>query len=335
MSASPAGSDWALVFAGDDFYAMALAVAMHSTLTKLESIADVYVLDNDLSESFRRRLLKVIRLAGSMHEVRWIRAPKERLGQVAAGSHLTPSTYSRLLIPELLPTHVRRAVYLDADVLVRSDVSRLFKVDLGGSPIGTVRDFLITSTAHQASGVRDRTHARPYFNAGVLVIDVAKWRSSRVAERALEYAASGDSLLWADQDALNAVVQDWCELDFHWNVQPSAGDLFAAERQPTPEAQPRLHHEGGELDHSVYRAARILHFAGPVKPWQYRCTTPGTTSWVRALVRTRWYTPGEVLLWLLRWYGARARYRAGMKRMRYSQLVRRRLGRDGAGRNAV
>lgn len=293
-----AANEFALVFAGDDASGPGLAVAMHSALANLAPAAhpDVCVLDNGLSELSRSRLRKVVRAARSVDDVRWIPTPGEHLGEVAIDSHLTPASYSRLLIPELLPQHIRRVVYLDADVLVREDISPLFTVDLRGAPTGAVRDFVITSTVHESSGVRERAHPRPYFNAGVLVIDVARWRVEGLGERAMRYAGAGEPLRWADQDALNALGVDWHELDFRWNVQPRARDLrVVGKRRAHTEIEDHLYRRYSDSG----RAAWVLHFAGRTKPWRRSSLRPGTAAWVRAMLRTRWYSPREAFTWLL------------------------------------
>lgn len=294
-----AATEFALVFAGDEAFGQGLAVAMHSALANLASGVhpDVCVLDNGLSEFSRSRLRKVVRAARSIDDVRWIPTAREHLGDVAAGSHLTPATYSRLLIPALLPGHIRRAIYLDADVIVRGDISPLFTIDLRGAPTGAVRDSVITSTVHEKSGVRERADPRPYFNLGVLVIDVARWRVEGVGERALRYAEAGEPLRWADQDALNALSLDWHELDFRWNVAASGRDLrVLGKRRAHPQIEGRLYR--GHI--RLRRAARVVHFVGPMKPWEHRSLRPGTGAWVCAMLRTRWYSPREAFTWLLR-----------------------------------
>ncbi|MDX1746610.1 MAG: glycosyltransferase, partial [Halobacteriales archaeon] len=59
-----------------------------------------------------------------------------------------------------------------------------------------------------------------YFNSGVLLIDLVRWRKRDVRGRALAHAReAGDRLILHDQDALNMALQgDWLALPAHWNV---------------------------------------------------------------------------------------------------------------------
>jgi lipopolysaccharide biosynthesis glycosyltransferase len=309
------GSEFALVFATDEDFALAFAVALRSTLACLSPTAtpEIYVLDSNISKSSRARLERIVAAAGRSDDLRWITISSERVKHLSNPyERITVATYSRLLIPELVAPHVRRAVYLDVDVLVRQDPSPLFTVELGGAPVGAVRDFV---------------EHRYMFNAGVLVIDVERWRSEGLADRALQIAAAtGDS----DQEALNAVVPSWCELDYKWNVQH--GNLFfagvhgLAERPPATDEIERLYEQRWQL----YRNAAILHFVGGVKPWERPCPLPGTTAWVGTMIRTRWYPPGAAALWVFRYVRSRARYWLGTTRIRLrSSLASGRQGSSG------
>jgi lipopolysaccharide biosynthesis glycosyltransferase len=301
-------TDCALAFAADEGYAEALAVAVHSALVNLSTAVapEIYVLDNGISERSRARLVKVVSGARRDVDLRWVRIPSERLAHLPVPDHLTRSSYSRLLIPDVIPAHVRRVVYLDVDILVRGDLSPLFTTGLGDAPVGAVRDFVTRGTEHEYSGVREPVDPRPYFNTGVLVIDVARWRRTGLAERALEYAAarSGPSVA-PDQDALNATLESWHELDYRWNLQHAS--LFGAQGPPAAELGGRLYGQRREL----YREAAILHFTAQPKPWHGSSTCPGTAAWVRSLVRASWYTPPEAAIRLSRFCAQRARYWLG------------------------
>jgi lipopolysaccharide biosynthesis glycosyltransferase len=225
-----------------------------------------------------------------------------------ADDRFTGASYARLLVPELLPD-AERIVYLDCDVLVRADLTPLFTMPIGDAEAAAVRDVAILSTDDEHSGVRDPLPARPYFNAGVLVMNVAAWRRSGLGDRALRYCATEEGPPpWADQDALNALVDSWYELDAHWNFQHPR--FF---RDPPPcenDVRATLYARREEL----FRTAAVLHFTGQ-KPWYGSCTTHGTNDWVRALAASGWYTRADLARWLAGFARQRVRYRAGTLRL--------------------
>jgi lipopolysaccharide biosynthesis glycosyltransferase len=294
-------TSFAFVFAADERGALPLAVAIFSALGRLSPTIkpEVCLLDNGLSDLSRRRLIRAAKAARRDAAVRVAAVAAERLPDFTINPRISVATYARLLLSEFLPHDVRRAVYLDADVLVRGDLAYLFEVDLAGAPVGAVRDFL----------------ERPsrFFNAGVLAIDVERWRTDALGEKALERVAR-DGL--DDQSALNAVTPGWLELDYRWNVQH--GNLFfegmhgLAERPPVTDFTDMLYRQRWDL----YRNAAVLHFVGGVKPWGRLCPLPGTTAWVATFLRTRWNPPHRALICCARYAFSRSRYWVGTMRRR-------------------
>ena len=250
---------YGLVLAGDNNYAQGLAVSLRTALKHLRVPVDVYILDNGLSCDARARLERITL-------VRWLSVDADRLANLSSDDRLGPAAYARLLAPELVLA--RRIVYLDADLMVRRDLSGLFTTPLR-APFGAVPDFHVKSTDHEYSGSL-RDDPRRYFNTGVLVIDVAAWQAARLTERALAYAAAQppNRLRFADQDALNAVADDWHELDSRYNVQTFT--MHLSRRHVWRDRELWL----------LYLRAAVLHFVGP-NPWEESCETRGRHLWLR------------------------------------------------------
>ncbi len=173
---------------------------------------------------------------------------KASLGQLKDSKRLGTSIYGRLLLDEFVDTSAPRAVYLDCDMMVKAPIERLFDIDLEANAIGAVPD--AWSLLH--TGGRDMREkadlfdpAMDYFNSGLLVIDLEKWRQARVWERLLNFIETGlMERLYYDQDALNIIFKDnWTALDVRWNV-----------------VNPHGAHEGLN--------PFILHYTGPRKPWK-------------------------------------------------------------------
>ena len=290
-------NDAALVFAANDRYARGLAVAVDSSLRHLSPAAspEVYILDDGLSDSSRARLRRIVDRVAARETVRWVTDPRQAFGGHRQASAALSSSYLRLLIAEILPRRITRAVYLDSDVLVRGDLSRLLETPLNGAALGAVRDYAIATTTHPWSGLEEQAAPHPYLNAGVLVIDLARWRATGLGDRALRFSAQPHpEPSWDDQGMLNAVVENWHELDPTWNVQLL--NLAVLERLPPTEISKRLVTERRTL----MRHGAVLHFVGP-NPWSTKSTVTCTGEWVAALLRTGWYSPLQAVLWLAVW----------------------------------
>ena len=197
--------------------------------------------------------------------------------------NLNRATYGRLYGVDLLPPHVDRAVYLDADTIACDDLEFLFSFDLDGAPIAAAQDLTAPfisvapcQTQWRAAGISP--HA-PYMNAGVLAIDTAAWRQrdlgSLIIDAAFRYR---DSIRVADQDGFNiALAGEFARLPARWNAGTSL-------RRPAPHFGYALFGED-EIDSAVEDPA-IIHFWGGQKPWHWGCPDSAASSWLDLVSRT-------------------------------------------------
>ena len=214
------------------------------------------IVTNDASVESRRRVAHAV---PSM-EIRWLRCGS--LEGLPRTSGIDPISYGRLFGPGQLHGDVERLIYLDVDTLVRHDLTPLWESDLDGKPVGAVRDAWVTWVGHPTLGIPDYEAlgfaARvPYFNAGVMVIDVQQWNDLNAEDRCLEFLSRQRDNRFADQDALNAIFyENWAPLPMRWNV-------FA---NPTKPTLIELETSTQEV-RDAQRDPAIVHFAASPKPW--------------------------------------------------------------------
>jgi lipopolysaccharide biosynthesis glycosyltransferase len=199
--------------------------------------------------------------------------------------HLTAATLLRLLLPSVLKD-IDRVIYLDCDLIVLNDITKLYDTALLDLPLAACLDFWLTGAPPFAPpiegwGVGDwhkflsevvgLTDRESYFNAGVLVMDLRRFRNTgliHAAEAFLEL--TNYKTVYVDQDALNHAINGaFVRLDSRWNVlgNRSEIDLNNTDCEIAPSAA---------LSHSD---PWILHYAGPYKPWS--CEGRRITSWDR------------------------------------------------------
>ena len=180
------------------------------------------------------------------------------------------------VLPMILPTSVRRAVFVDADVIALGDISELATIPLDGLPAGCVRAPL--------KMFNRRLGLQRYCNSGVVAIDVEAWRNEGVSEAAIEYLykISGSwGVNFPDQDALNVTLADsmgqakWKELPPKWNA---CSPLYTKPRwrllyDPTPINDVKLLHYCGAKPWGTVPASLLGRIArrkgiqfGPTKP---------------------------------------------------------------------
>ena len=180
-----------------------------------------------------------------------------------------------LLLPELLPDSVDRVLFLDPDVLVFDDVSKIWTTDLSKYGVAAAADQAVPycSSHRGVKGWRGLgiPAEAPYFNAGVMLINIAHWRRFNIADRAREYlqhlSVPSDFL---HQEALNAVLwNSWLQLDQRWNLVASlTGRRY------------------GPFRDMSWADPGMVHFAGRFKPWRIRIGGPFAEPYNRLLAQS-------------------------------------------------
>ncbi len=143
----------------------------------------------------------------------------------------------------------------------------------------------------------------PYFNAGVMVLHLGRWRSEDVAPAIIEFQyTNGQSTKQSDQDGLNAILAGkWGQLDPRWNV------LCGAVRYPDMMPSSLLKDEIADRRDRFARGGCILHFAGYPKPWHsgpsgaYPIRVVYRRRYFSTLRRSGWFSPIEYTVWYLKW----------------------------------
>lgn len=148
---------------------------------------------------------------------------KELAGRVPNHKRLTDIVYARFVIDRFIAQDVQRLIYLDCDMMVMAPIENLWNVELNGKPLAAVEDpwgKLIGS----GRDISERDHilhpADPYFNAGLMVIDIDRWREQNVAEQLDNLIAEGTvEKLSYSQNVINLIMKNnWERLDTLWNV---------------------------------------------------------------------------------------------------------------------
>ncbi|MFJ6194855.1 glycosyltransferase family 8 protein [Micromonospora sp. NPDC092111] len=257
-----------IVFAVDDSYRLPLLVALESLcVSQPNGTRDltVVVLHENLSEASRADIAAVATAHGLDLRLHRAELPDLPYNTAFGG---TRANYLRLAIPAAFPA-VDRAVYLDADIVVRGDLRPLLHADLHGLPFGAVQDAVNPTLASgralpgwQELGLDGD---RAYFNSGVMVFDLAECRRDGLFDRAFHAVAdhAAHLRLW-DQDALNLAARGrWHRLPRRFNTIP----LSALRR--TPWLRLPAERLPSDADLAADEAgAVVMHYVSPSKPWR-------------------------------------------------------------------
>ena len=268
-----------ICFATDDNYASAMGVAICSILKNAGPTDEFhfYVLENSVSAENKRKiaLLRAIR----PFELDYIHIHEADFKSLPiVNKHLSLSTYYRFSIARLLP-QVDKILYLDCDILVLQSLRPLYETDMTGVLLAGAEDLVFwkwrnTGTPEERLSNHKYYYVDEefekifetvgYFNAGVLVLNLALMREMNLERMCFECAAARrDRLKYEDQDVLNFVCGPLRkQVSQKWNLPPySSLCRYLAGRK--------------EDISPFYQDAAVIHFIQVLeKPWRrgWKCS---------------------------------------------------------------
>ncbi len=137
--------------------------------------------------------------------------------------YYTKSTYFRLFIPDLYPQY-NKALYLDSDIVILSDIADLYNIDLGNNLVAGIPDGAVQTVpvfqeyVEKVVGVADYNN---YFNAGVVVMNLDELRKFDFQKKFLYLLETVKFSVAQDQDYLNRLCKGRAKiLDGTWNTMP-------------------------------------------------------------------------------------------------------------------
>ena len=252
----------------DDNYARHLGVLMVSIRENNKSSHIRYwVVSNGISEQNLSKLRSIATEDFEVEIVDFQQNLEFLSSTIQKGANISLASYIRLFVADLVPRDLNRILYLDCDVICRGPIEEFFRIPMDGATVLGVRDFIGAENGYRL-GV-DR-----YINAGVLMIDLGRWRGQGVPSAIIKYLGdnigSYQKLRFHDQDAINAVLAGNIHyVDSKWNSITGCGDL-----------------EYRNVLNTRAKNGLILHLIG--KPWVKGKDNPFTPDYEKYLRMSPW-----------------------------------------------
>jgi lipopolysaccharide biosynthesis glycosyltransferase len=186
-------------------------------------------------------------------------------------AHFTVSTYIRFFIPDILP-NVSKAIYLDIDLLINSDISELYEINIDNYIVAAAVDacyarelyYNKNNEVSYSENILGLPKGVPQFNAGVLLINLNKWRKENITQKCIEKLAEIGKPRVLDQCILNAVIEQnyIYKLPVEWNYVWHA-QLERLKPITESSAFNGIIKEYNEKVNQI----KIIHYTSSVKPW--------------------------------------------------------------------
>jgi lipopolysaccharide biosynthesis glycosyltransferase len=205
-----------LAAAFDENYLTPFYVLLTSIFTNnVENSLHFHVIATGVSPERKQQLINFVKSNNAQIEFYSLegKMPTKFVG-ASSDPRYTLAVYYRLFFSVLVSDKIRKLLYLDTDIVVIGDLYNLYNENFS-EPFAAVAD--TESAIRTDLGI---TREGDYFNSGVMLMNLAVWRSKQISEKAIGFIMQfPEKCLFVDQDALNAVVLgDWKRLDPRYNL---------------------------------------------------------------------------------------------------------------------
>jgi len=256
-----------LVFSSDDNYAQHLGVVLCSIFENKSNDChiNVHIIDGGISPGNKDKL-RILETKYSF-EIKYLYLKIENYKDLFISDHITHAAYYRILIPDLLDEKINKILYLDCDLIVLGDLIGLFETNIDNYFIGAIEE--------NGVGLKQNLNMNeesPYFNSGVMLINLNKWREFNVSSKTLVFIRENPrKIKFWDQDALNVILEEKCLiLDKRFNYL-------------TSEIEKTLRGRTNRIIKPI-----IIHYSSHVKPWRFNGDNPFNDEYFYYLEKTPW-----------------------------------------------
>lgn len=216
-----------IFFAVDNEYIPFLAVTLQSIVehSTEENYYVIKILCTNISEENKEKINKYTKDNISIEFVDLNYYIEKIKNKLYTRDYFSMTTYFRLFISNLYPQY-NKAIYLDSDIVLLTDVAELYKEDIGDNLVGAVRDDIIQQNEvfqEYVEKVVGVSSYKNYFNAGMLIMNLDELRKNKFQEKFLYLLENVKYSVVQDQDYLNRICKGRVKLlDASWNVMPNA-----------------------------------------------------------------------------------------------------------------
>ena len=170
---------------------------------------------------------------------------------------------ARIFMGKLLPENIKKILYLDGDTIVRGSLKELWDLKMGDKILGMSIEPTVDKKRKNKLGLEKY----PYYNSGVLLVDLEKWRKEKADEKIIEfYKKNNGNLFAADQDAINGALKDKI-----YTISPKYNFYNIFYQYPYKFLKKLMgqvpYISKKEFDSAVKEPV-IIHFLGEERPWR-------------------------------------------------------------------
>lgn len=244
-----------VAFITDEKFVMATGVAIYSLdcNRNQDTEYDVFVVMAECSAEAEQEIRKV---ENEHIHINIVRASLEEYQGIKQLSHISRACLLKFNLCDYINAY-DKLIYLDGDIYVRGDLSKLYMHELGDSYLAGVPSLDMVFDD------------RKLINAGVILFDAKKMRDTHMSEILVKTRRELGDRGSMDQQTFNMVMKDKISfLPYEYNCIPNK--IIGLEKRAYPiEKLNKLYGTNAASNQELVDSAVIIHYATGGKPWEY------------------------------------------------------------------
>lgn len=277
-----------IVYASDDDFTPILGTSLVSLFENNQNVnLNISIFSSKISETNKKKIESIF-CKYKRKLPRWITPIdlEKNLNLKLGISRGSLAVYSRLFLERFFDSQTKRLLYIDSDTIITSSLEPLLKQDLNGKIIGAAKD-AFSKYYRQNIGIKPND---AMINAGIILIDLEKWRHFNVEQKCLKYIQEKNGKVQLDdQGVLNHVLNNEIYfLDPKYNLISLYYEYkyidMVKYRKP-------VNFYTEEQINNAKEKPVIIHYTSAfntVRPWYRNSTHPMTNLWLKYYKKSPW-----------------------------------------------
>ncbi|UAL50264.1 glycosyltransferase family 8 protein [Metabacillus dongyingensis] len=195
-----------VVYSSDNNYAQHVGVSMLSLFENNRDFnnINIYLIDNNILLDNKKKLMEICEnYKRNIIFIDFNNVSKKL--NLDIGNSISINSYARLFIPSLINFNIDKILYLDCDSIVNTCLKQLWNIDINDYYVAGVCDTVSNSTKTRINLEINK----PYINAGMLLINLKKWKEDFVERKFIDFIASYNGQVFHhDQGTINGVLNE-------------------------------------------------------------------------------------------------------------------------------
>ena len=246
-----------------------------------------FVISNGITDDNKSKIIKFIEKYNRKVTVMELKNINDYFDFEFDTSGWNPVILARLALDKFIPNNIDKILYLDGDTIIRGNLSDLWKVNLDSYVIGAS----IEPTIDKKRRIDLGLEKYPYYNSGVLLINLKKWREENIGNKIIDFYRKNNKKMFApDQDALNCFLKD--EI---YTLSPKY-NFYNIFYQYNYKFLSNLLYPVQYISSNVYEDAVkdpiIIHYLGEERPWRKGNYHKYKKDYLKYLSLTPWNKEG-------------------------------------------